>query len=274
MRRIHGLGERRCRSPPAHRLGTLRASQRKGCAAKGNCTETRHNQQQKKDLQLSTGVALFWGEIALPCVWALGDRLLLSSNLSVPCRPATSQHELPVPVDRRILHGEQAICRHMTEETSPQRAWKMADQQQQPPELEIKSDEDWKSRVKAEDAKLDEELKSKSSTDETSGEGSEQGDVSDSQEEPPAIDPPQFPPPEFATMVHMFSTQAMVALGLIPSPVDGKADQQLSLAKHFIDLLGVLEEKTQGNLADNEKSLLDNSLHELRMAYVELSRQK
>ncbi|MCA9028723.1 MAG: DUF1844 domain-containing protein [Planctomycetaceae bacterium] len=150
----------------------------------------------------------------------------------------------------------------------------MADQQQQPPELEIKSDEDWKSRVKAEDAKLDEELKSKSSTDETSGEGSEQGDVSDSQEEPPAIDPPQFPPPEFATMVHMFSTQAMVALGLIPSPVDGKADQQLSLAKHFIDLLGVLEEKTQGNLADNEKSLLDNSLHELRMAYVELSRQK
>lgn len=150
----------------------------------------------------------------------------------------------------------------------------MADQEQQTPELEIKSDNDWKTRVKAENAKLDEELKSKSSNAEASVESSESGAAGSSADEPPSIDPSRFPPPEFATMVSMFSTQAMVALGLIPSPIDGKADQQLPLAKHFIDLLGVLEEKTQGNLADNEKALLENSLHELRMAYLELSRQK
>ncbi len=151
----------------------------------------------------------------------------------------------------------------------------MADQEQKTPELEIKSDEDWKSRVKAEDAKLDEELQSKSSTAEPTSENPPPADEATSTDElPPTIDASQLLPPEFATMVSMFSTQAMVALGIIPSPIDGKADQQLPLAKHFIDLLGVLDEKTKGNLSDAEHSMLEQSLHELRMAYVELSRAK
>ncbi len=141
------------------------------------------------------------------------------------------------------------------------------DKDLKPSELEIKSDEDWKSRVKAEDAKLDAERQSKSSTGPPP-----KNEPLHAHDADVAIDASRLPAPQFATLVSMFSTQAMVALGIIPSPIDGQADQQLPLAKHFIDLLGVLEEKTKGNLSEPEQSMLDQSLHELRMAYVELKR--
>src|SRR6056297_3647056 len=135
----------------------------------------------------------------------------------------------------------------------------MSDENQpEKPQIEIAGDDDWKERVKAEDAKLD--AASQSTTDDESGDS----------EEKPEIDPSQIPPASFTMLVQMFSTQAMVALGAIPAP-DGKQTQQLGLAKHFIDLLGVLEEKCQGNMTDDEKHLLEQSLHELRMAYVQLT---
>ena len=143
----------------------------------------------------------------------------------------------------------------------------MTDAEQNPPELEIKSDEDWKSRVKEEAAQLDAEMQAKSADAPPSEDTQESNPAS-----PPPIDETQLPPPEFATLVSLFSTQAMVALGLIPSPADGKAEKQLPLARHFIDMLGVLEEKTKGNLSEAEAGMLEQSLHELRMAYVELSR--
>ncbi len=77
--------------------------------------------------------------------------------------------------------------------------------------------------------------------------------------------------PLFTMLVTMFSTQAMVSLGVVPSPESGKPEPNLPLAKHFIDLLGVLQEKTRRNLTGHESNLLEGSLHELRMAYIELS---
>jgi len=158
----------------------------------------------------------------------------------------------------------------------------MTDAEQNPPELEIQSDEDWKARVQQEDAQLDAERESTSTAttsaaaqpsvdDDTTGDNASPPDAPPA-DAPPAMDVSQLLPPEFETLVSMFSTQAMVALGILPSPIDGKANQQLPLAKHFIDLLGVLEEKTRGNLSESEQTLLEQSLHELRMAYVELSR--
>ena len=94
---------------------------------------------------------------------------------------------------------------------------------------------------------------------------------SESQSEQPSrpqVDAGQVPPANIATLVTMFSTQTMVALGLIPNPATNKAEPQLPLAQHFIDLLGVLEEKTKGNLTDAEHRLLESSLHELRMAFL------
>lgn len=125
----------------------------------------------------------------------------------------------------------------------------------------VGSDEDWKDRVKAEDAALDEKLKGES------------GPAAASKTEPAdssSMGP--MPPPTFSTLVSMFATQAMVALGFIPNPVTGKAEPQLEVARHFIDMLEVLEEKTRRNLTGNEANLLETSLHQLRMAYIELSK--
>jgi len=115
------------------------------------------------------------------------------------------------------------------------------------PEIEVASDEDWKDQVKAENAKLDEQAKQ--------AEQSKQ----------------EFPPANIVTMIQMLSTQAIVSLGMIPTP-DGEAEQNLPLAKHFIDMLSVLEEKCQGNLSTEEAKLLDNTLHEMRMTYVAVTK--
>jgi hypothetical protein len=82
-----------------------------------------------------------------------------------------------------------------------------------------------------------------------------------------------MPPADFGTLVQMFSMQAMVALGAIPHPAAGKPEVQLPLARHFIDLLGVVESKSKGNLTREEASLLDGSLHSLRMMYLEISKK-
>lgn len=127
----------------------------------------------------------------------------------------------------------------------------------------LSSDEDWKDRVKAEDAALDNKLQSESEPSASSSVNK----ASDS-----AMDGP-MPPPTFTTLVSLFSTQAMVALGVIPNPATGKAEPHFEVAKHFIDMLGVLEEKTRRNLTGNEAQFLEMSLHQLRLAYVELQKE-
>ncbi len=147
----------------------------------------------------------------------------------------------------------------------------MADAEDGSPELEIKSDEDWKDRVKAEDALLDAERAAESDAQPSPTE--EQSSIADEAgERQPQIDAAQLPQPEFSTLVGLFSTQAMVSLGLMGHPDDGQTEVQLPLARHFIDMLGVLDEKTQGNLTDAEAKLLEQSLHDLRMVYLERSR--
>jgi hypothetical protein len=69
-------------------------------------------------------------------------------------------------------------------------------------------------------------------------------------------------------LVSMFATEALMAMGQIPHPVSGKHEAYLPQAKHLIDLLQVLEDKTQGNRTDEETKMLDQVLHELRLAFV------
>lgn len=78
----------------------------------------------------------------------------------------------------------------------------------------------------------------------------------------------QMPEASFSLLVTTLTTQALSAMGFVPNPVTGKADVNRDLAKHFIDSLAVLEEKTKGNLTDEENGLLNESLHQLRMAFV------
>ena len=80
--------------------------------------------------------------------------------------------------------------------------------------------------------------------------------------------PDKLPPPSFSLLIATFGSQAMVALGQIPNPLDNKTEVRLDLAKHAIDMLVIIQEKTMGNLEPEEASLIENMLHQLRMAYV------
>lgn len=66
----------------------------------------------------------------------------------------------------------------------------------------------------------------------------------------------------------------MIALGQAPNPLDGKTEVRLDLAKHAIDMLVIVEQKTKGNLVTEEAAILEAVLHQLRMAYVEASGKK
>lgn len=93
-------------------------------------------------------------------------------------------------------------------------------------------------------------------------------------EESQKIDPSQIPDATFPLMVSMFSTQAMGALGLLPNPITGEMDLQPELARHYIEMLGILEEKTKGNLDENEAKLMETSLHELRIMFVQNTKKE
>jgi hypothetical protein len=80
--------------------------------------------------------------------------------------------------------------------------------------------------------------------------------------------PPPLPEVSFAAFIYSLSTSALVHLGEIPEPITEKMDKNLPLAKQTIDILGILQEKTKGNLTQEEESLLNNFLYDLRMRYV------
>lgn len=90
---------------------------------------------------------------------------------------------------------------------------------------------------------------------------------------PTHIPESEIPPPSFPVLVSMFSTQAAVALGMIPHPVTKQQSVELPIAKHFIGMLTVLEEKTRGNLTGEETTFLDRSLHQLRVTFLEVERK-
>jgi hypothetical protein len=124
-----------------------------------------------------------------------------------------------------------------------------SDETAKPSKPKVYIDEDWKSqaqREKEELAKQYEAEKKKQSAGET-----------------------PLPPPTFAFLVSTLSTQAMIAMGVLESPLTGKVEANLHQAKHFIDTIQMLEEKTKGNLTPQEAELMQSVLHELRLGYVQ-----
>ena len=78
----------------------------------------------------------------------------------------------------------------------------------------------------------------------------------------------QLPEINFATFIFSLSSSALLHFGEIPEPSSGTKKKNLPMAKHTIDILGMLEEKTKGNLTPDEEQLLKNILYDLRMRYV------
>jgi len=88
----------------------------------------------------------------------------------------------------------------------------------------------------------------------------------------PAGGPSPDEPVSFSTFVLGLSTQALLHLGDIESPVSGQVERDLGAARHVIDILGILQAKTTNNLEQAEERLLEAVLYDLRMRYVELVR--
>lgn len=82
---------------------------------------------------------------------------------------------------------------------------------------------------------------------------------------------PELPPADFDFLVYSLRLQAELNLGLLPlgGPGEDNPPPDLELARHNIDLLAVLQEKTKGNLTADEQRALDNSVTELRFRYVQ-----
>jgi len=80
-----------------------------------------------------------------------------------------------------------------------------------------------------------------------------------------------LPQGNLAALISMLATQALYALGLLQ--IRGQEDRKpdLELAKYNIDMLEVLEEKTKGNLSEQEQNVLSTTLNELRMGYVRVA---
>ena len=81
-------------------------------------------------------------------------------------------------------------------------------------------------------------------------------------------------PSGFETLVSYLSTTTMFQLGLLAGPGGERIPPDMANAQRTIDLLQVLQEKTQGNLTPNESRLLDDVLYELRMTFVELQKRQ
>lgn len=79
-----------------------------------------------------------------------------------------------------------------------------------------------------------------------------------------------LPKADFMGLLNLLAMQAMVGLGGFAGPGGQEIPPNLELAKHHIDLIDTLDRKTQGNLDADEKRLIDTTLHQLRMAYVEM----
>ncbi|MGB0768780.1 MAG: DUF1844 domain-containing protein [Phycisphaeraceae bacterium] len=127
-------------------------------------------------------------------------------------------------------------------------------------------DDDWKAQAQAEKAKLAEKEKAaKDAAGETADPGT--GGAATGRSAAPG----QIPPADFTTLVSSIATQALFSMGAMPDPQTGQRYTNLDIARHHIDSLGVLDEKTKGNLSEDEATMLSTTLYELRQSYVQIA---
>jgi hypothetical protein len=133
----------------------------------------------------------------------------------------------------------------------------MTDSDKDQPKLQI--DADWKAQAQAEKQRLAQQAKARAQQ------------QTGAPESRAAAGAAGLPPASFQTLVSTLATQALFAMGAVADPRTGQRYQNLDLARHHIDLLGVLEEKTKGNLTEEEAAVLATTLYELRTRYVQMA---
>lgn len=95
----------------------------------------------------------------------------------------------------------------------------------------------------------------------------EEDEVADADSELPGAEDPA----SFASFLMSIASNAASSLGMMEHPVTGKREVDLELGKHWIDVLGMLQQKTRGNLLPQEQQILEGLLADLRMQYVSLT---
>jgi hypothetical protein len=88
------------------------------------------------------------------------------------------------------------------------------------------------------------------------------------EKEPPPAGDPLDDPASFLSLVMSLASNAAASLGMMPHPVTGETGVDLKSGKHWIDVLGMLQHKTSGNLDQQEAQTLETLLADLRMQYV------
>lgn len=117
-------------------------------------------------------------------------------------------------------------------------------------EKKIIVDEDWKKQAQEEKEKLAAEEKKQ-------------------QQQPE--EEKKLPEGDFKAILSMLATQAFFALGLIQVEGQDAKEPDLEVARYNIDMLSTLQEKTKGNLSEEESKILEDTLNQLRMVFVQLS---
>ena len=117
-------------------------------------------------------------------------------------------------------------------------------------EKKIIIDEDWKQEAQKEKEILAEEIENEEMDDLGRG---------------------PLPPGDFAALISMLMTQSLFAMGFLQIKGQDAKEPDLEMAKYNIDMLQTLEEKTKGNLTDQEQKVLSDTLNQLRMAYVKVA---
>ncbi len=121
---------------------------------------------------------------------------------------------------------------------------------EQEPKIQI--DSDWKAEAQAEKVRLAREAEASEGQPSRRGVG-------------------ELPPADFQTLIGTLASQAVVGLGAVRDPKTGGVVVDLPAARFAIDLLAVLDEKTKGNLSEQESGELKQALSELRARFVQIS---
>jgi hypothetical protein len=115
------------------------------------------------------------------------------------------------------------------------------------PDADKKVDEDWKKRAQSERESV------KAAMDAAAEE----------------VDAEGMPAADLLTLISSFVAQASIHLGLVEHPIHKEVRRDLRQARYAIDMLGVIEEKTRGNLTEEEKRFLETVLTDMRLRFVE-----
>lgn len=128
------------------------------------------------------------------------------------------------------------------------------------PEKKLHIDEDWKSQVEAEKA--------------AARDGGQAEDSAASRPAPTADQAAPLPPASLSFLIGTMYMQGAISLGMLSNPMTNKQEAQPEHAKHTIDMLVMLQQKTEGNRTHEESEELEAVLHELRMAYIAVQNQR